>query len=70
MQQVGQQYITLIAEGTKNTWYLATCMRITDDNQCEMEFLHRVEQSSNLKWKNPSSPVLFRENVIFQKRET
>ena len=52
--RVGQQYVTLIAEGSKNTWYLATCMSVTDDGKCEMEFLHRVQQSSDLKWKNPA----------------
>ena len=38
--EVGQQYVTLIAEGNKNTWYLATCMTVADDGRCEMEFLH------------------------------
>ena len=51
--EVGQNYITLIAEGDKNTWYLATCLKSMGDEQYEMEFLHRVAKSSNLKWKHP-----------------
>ena len=51
--EVGQLYVTLIAEGANNTWYLASCMNIADA-QCEMEFLQRVDKSSNLKWKHPN----------------
>ena len=33
---MGQLYVTLIAEGANNTWYLASCMNIADA-QCEMD---------------------------------
>ena len=53
--EVGEMYITLISEAGVNTWYLATCLNFDDaKDYFEMEFLHRVDSSKNLKWKNPT----------------
>ena len=65
--EVGQNYVTLIAEGDKKTWYLATCVNIDDSERYEMEFLHRVVRSSNLKWKHPvreDVDTLTKESII------
>ena len=52
---VGKMYVTLINEDDINTWYLATCISVSDHTY-EREFLHRVNKRSNLAWKHPSKP--------------
>ena len=42
-------------------------MTVADDGRCEMEFLHRIQQSSDLKWKNPpktDSDFLTKNSII------
>ena len=53
---VGMTYVTLVSEGDKNTWYLAACIERHPDKTYTMEYLQRLQKSSNLKWKNPSNP--------------
>ena len=51
--QVGRNYVTLISEGDIDTWYIATCVNINEDDTFKMDFLHRVNRNENLKWKHP-----------------
>ena len=52
---VGMMYITLVSEGDVNTWYLAVCTEECSGTY-NMDFLQRVDKSSNLIWKHPSKP--------------
>ena len=54
--QVGKYYITLLTEGTKDTWYLASCEGINNDGTFKMDHLMRAETGSSFKWKHPSKP--------------
>ena len=51
-----RNYVTLISEGNTNTWYIATCIKALGENSFEMDFLHRLDKESNLKWKHPWKP--------------
>jgi hypothetical protein len=64
---VGMTYVTLVTEGDKNTWYLAACIEKHSDETYTMEYLHRLQKSSNLKWKHPSIPerdILKAESIV------
>ena len=64
---VGMTYVTLVSEGDKNTWYLAACIEKHPDKTYTMEYLQRLQKSSNLKWKNPSNPekdILKEESIL------
>ena len=53
---VGMTYVNLITEEDKNTWYLSACIERHSDETYTMEYLHRLQKFSNLRWKNPSKP--------------
>ena len=48
---VGMYYVTLITEGKNDTWYIASCLEKHDNDRYKMEYLQRVQDKSNLKWK-------------------
>ena len=52
--ELNKYYVTLITEGDKDTWYIASCEAKNPDGTYKMEHLHRVQEGSNLKWKHPS----------------
>ena len=39
-----------------NGIYLANCVAINNNGTYKMDHLHRVNESLNLKWKNPGNP--------------
>ena len=51
--EVGKYYITLIAQGNVNTWYIASCDGKNSDGTYEMDHLTRAQKGSNLKWRHP-----------------
>ena len=51
-----QIYVTLWIEKNKYTWYIGHCIGNNNDGTYKIEHLHRVNKSSNLKWKNPTLP--------------
>ena len=54
--EVNQIYVTLWIEKNKHTWYIGHCIGNNNDGTYKIEHLHRVNKSSNLKWKNPTLP--------------
>ena len=52
--EVNQIYVTLWIEENKHTWYIGHCIRNNNDGTYKIDYLHRVNRSSNLKWKNPT----------------
>ena len=54
--EVNQIYVTLWIEKNKHTWYTGHYIGNNNDGTFKIEHLHRVDKSSNLKWKNPTFP--------------
>ena len=54
--EVTQIYVILWIEKNKHTCYIGQCIGNNNDGTYEIEHLHRVNKSSNLKWKNPTFP--------------
>lgn len=54
--EINQIYVTLWIEKNKHTWYIGHCIANNNDGTFRIEHLHRVNKSSNLKWKNPTFP--------------
>ena len=55
--EVNQIYVTIcIEKKPKNTWYIGHCIGNNNEGTFKIEQLHRVNKSSNLKWKNPTFP--------------
>ena len=52
--EVNQVYVTLWIEENKHTWCIGHCIRNNNDGTYKIDYLHRVNRSSNLKWKNPT----------------
>ena len=68
--EVNQIYVTLWIEKNKHTWYIGHCIGNNNDGTYKIEHLHRVNKSSNLKWKNPTFPDISDvnpENILFIK---
>ena len=63
---VGMYYVTLITEGKNDTWYIASCLEKHDNDRYKMEYLHRVQDKSNLKWKNGNEEpdILKAESIV------
>ena len=53
---VGNYYVTLIMEGSTDTWYIASCEGINEDGTYTMDHLMRAEPGSDMKWKHPQKP--------------
>ena len=49
----GNFYVTLISEGSSDTWYIAMCEGKNDDGTYKMDHLMRVQDKRNSKWKHP-----------------
>ena len=67
--EVNQIYVTLWIEKNEHTGYIE-CIGNNSDGTYKIEHLHRVNKSSNLKWKNPTFPDISDvnpENILFIK---
>ena len=53
---VGNYYVTLIMEGSTDTWYIASCEGINEDGTYTIGHLMRAEPGSDMKWKHPQKP--------------
>ena len=65
--EVNQIYVTLWIEKNEHTGYIE-CIGNNSDGTYKIEHLHRVNKSSNLKWKNPTFPDISDvnpENILF-----
>ena len=49
---VGMYYVTLITESENDKWYITSCLEKHGNDQYKMEYLHQVQDKSNLEWKN------------------
>ena len=54
--EVNQSYITLWIKKSKHIWYIGHCIGNDNYGTYKIEHLHRVNKSSNLRWKNPTFP--------------
>ena len=57
---LGMSYLNLWNEAGKMKWFIGYCIQVITDKLSEVEYIQRCEKGSNLKWKYPSKPDVYK----------